>query len=495
MRDEFKFFCLRTRLFRKKFGSFQGALQVLGQGSEQRNGKPWTGVFMLSKCLTNSRILVLAAVVFGCAQGTKVTLPIATIDDANKLQTEVNIALTNHLDVLAYDEFTQAQKFNTAAQEGMRDGDDSVDIVARVKQGRDFLRAGYKISKVRRPLLEGVIKTRQMAIEAGVRNYPKYLPDFEKIDEDVRDEVVRVNEMTPQLFSKLQSRYMECELNSIKANNLEMDWNAIEKSKDENRGNKVAPKTFKQAEIDLRNAENMINANRGRPENYKESVEKAHYSTQLLIDTVTAATENDKNLDEDTALNIVFQNRKINNLQGKLGQVEKDKQKLGLELEDQSKKVSVASAAIRIQKAMESARKSFTKQEAEVYQQGDHLLIRLKTINFKSGGADLPGSSFGILAKVKKVALQLGPQQIVIEGHTDSYGDAASNDQLSQARAEAVAHYFETNGIDTDKVRAVGYGFKKPIASNKTKLGRAQNRRVDVIITPSGGERRMAHDF
>lgn len=450
---------------------------------------------MLSKCLTNFRILVLISIVFGCAQGTKVVLPVATIDDANKLQTEVNIALTNHLDVLAYDEFKQALKFNVAAQESVRDGDDSADIVARVKQGRDSLRAGYKLSKMRRPLLEGVIKTRQMAIDAGVRNYPKYLPDFEKVDEDVRDEVARVNEMTPQQFSALQSRYMDCELNSIRANNLQMDWNAIEKSKDENRGHKVAPKTFKQAEIDVRNAENMINANRGRPENYKDAVAKAHYTTQLLVDTVTAATENEKNLDEDTALNIVFQNRKISNLQGKLGQVESDKKKLGLELEDQGKKINLASAAIRMQKAMETARKSFTKQEAEVYQQGDRLLIRLKTMNFKSGGADLPGSSFGILAKVKKVALQLGPQQIVIEGHTDSNGDSASNDQLSQARAEAVAHYFETNGIDTDKVRAMGYGFKKPIASNKTKLGRQQNRRVDVIITPSGGERRMAHDF
>lgn len=451
---------------------------------------------MLSKCLTKIGVLATTILFLGCAQSTKVSLPLTTTEDANKLSDEVNIAMNNHLDVLAYDEFKQAQKFSKLAQEGIRDGDDNEDIVKRVKQGRDSLRVGYKLSKKRRPLLEGVIKTRQMAIDAGVRNYPKYLDDMNNADEDLREEVLRVNEMTPQEFSQLQSRYMDIELNAIKSNNLQSVRDGIENSRVEHNGHKIAPRTFKQAEIDLRNAENMIAVHRGRPENYKSAVEKAHYSAQLLIDTVAAATDNNKSLDEETALNIVFQNRKISNLQGKLGRAEKDKEKLGHELEDQGKKMSVATAAIRIQKAMETARKSFTKQEAEVYQQGENLLIRLKAMNFKSGGADLPRRSLALLAKVKRVLLQLGPQQVIIEGHTDSFGDSASNDQLSQSRAESVAHYFETNGIESDKVRAVGYGFKKPIANNKTRIGRAQNRRVDIIVTPTGAEqRRMAHDF
>jgi outer membrane protein OmpA-like peptidoglycan-associated protein len=90
------------------------------------------------------------------------------------------------------------------------------------------------------------------------------------------------------------------------------------------------------------------------------------------------------------------------------------------------------------------------------------------------------------LAKVKGIAQDLNPTQVVVEGHTDATGGPAVNQQISQDRAQAVATYFEENGIEGDKVQAVGKGYKKPIASNKTNKGRATNRRVDIIITPSG---------
>ena len=73
----------------------------------------------------------------------------------------------------------------------------------------------------------------------------------------------------------------------------------------------------------------------------------------------------------------------------------------------------------------------------------------------------------------------------MVEGHTDSTGSPGKNQELSQERAQAVASYFQSNGMESGKVEAVGYGFKKPLTSNKTKAGRAQNRRVDIIITPS----------
>ena len=79
----------------------------------------------------------------------------------------------------------------------------------------------------------------------------------------------------------------------------------------------------------------------------------------------------------------------------------------------------------------------------------------------------------------------LGEPHIVIEGHTDSTGSDAMNEHLSQRRADSVREYFVANGtLPKDKIVSVGYGSKRPLASNQTAEGRAINRRIDLIITP-----------
>jgi OOP family OmpA-OmpF porin len=75
--------------------------------------------------------------------------------------------------------------------------------------------------------------------------------------------------------------------------------------------------------------------------------------------------------------------------------------------------------------------------------------------------------------------------QIVIEGHTDSYGDDGANLTLSRRRAEAIGAYLSgTLGVQSFRISAVGYGETQPIASNDTPQGRERNRRIDVIIEP-----------
>ncbi|MBF0466715.1 MAG: OmpA family protein [Nitrospirae bacterium] len=71
----------------------------------------------------------------------------------------------------------------------------------------------------------------------------------------------------------------------------------------------------------------------------------------------------------------------------------------------------------------------------------------------------------------------------MVEGHSDSTGGYAYNMRISKRRAEAVKDYIVRHGaIETQKVEAVGYGYTRPIASNETKSGRAQNRRADVRV-------------
>jgi OOP family OmpA-OmpF porin len=72
--------------------------------------------------------------------------------------------------------------------------------------------------------------------------------------------------------------------------------------------------------------------------------------------------------------------------------------------------------------------------------------------------------------------------KVVIEGHTDSVGDPAYNKKLSQKRADAVKEYMVAKGIDANRIKALGFGEYRPIASNKTSKGRMENRRVEAAV-------------
>ena len=134
---------------------------------------------------------------------------------------------------------------------------------------------------------------------------------------------------------------------------------------------------------------------------------------------------------------------------------------------------------------LDNAQKQFSNTEADVYRQGDKILIRLKKMEFSIGKASVPTKSKKLLDKVALVAKQLGPQEVIVEGHTDSVGTAEVNNKISQQRADSVLGYLENEGISKSILQSVGYGFEKPLSSNKTRTGRAQNRRVDIWITPA----------
>ena len=70
-------------------------------------------------------------------------------------------------------------------------------------------------------------------------------------------------------------------------------------------------------------------------------------------------------------------------------------------------------------------------------------------------------------------------------GHTDNTGAAAYNQDLSQRRAQAVASVLINAGVGPQRIRSIGRGEDQPVASNLTPQGQAQNRRVEIIITPN----------
>jgi outer membrane protein OmpA-like peptidoglycan-associated protein len=96
--------------------------------------------------------------------------------------------------------------------------------------------------------------------------------------------------------------------------------------------------------------------------------------------------------------------------------------------------------------------------------------------------------SFPILDTVAQVLRDYPDISVEIQGHTDSQGNDAYNERLSQSRAESVREYLINKGIDAGRLTARGYGEARPIDSNRTSAGRANNRRVEFIRTDAASQ-------
>ncbi|MDJ1017960.1 MAG: OmpA family protein [Paracoccaceae bacterium] len=134
----------------------------------------------------------------------------------------------------------------------------------------------------------------------------------------------------------------------------------------------------------------------------------------------------------------------------------------------------------------EELRNSFDNDQIAVINTGDELIVRMpEAILFATDSAQLNGqlrSDLFILAD----SLNRYPDTTVrVTGHTDNTGTAGYNQDLSERRAEAVASVLRSGGVDAWRIIAVGAGESQPIATNQTAAGRAQNRRVDITITPN----------
>ena len=117
----------------------------------------------------------------------------------------------------------------------------------------------------------------------------------------------------------------------------------------------------------------------------------------------------------------------------------------------------------------------------------DNQIKITEQIKFRFGLTDLDPVSSPILdAVVKIIAAHADIAKIRIEGHTDNVGSAAYNKILSDGRAAAVANWLVKHGIDRKKLTNVGYGLEKPIDTNDTDAGRANNRRVEFHIEGEG---------
>lgn len=124
---------------------------------------------------------------------------------------------------------------------------------------------------------------------------------------------------------------------------------------------------------------------------------------------------------------------------------------------------------------------------AKVKEESRGVVITLSgSVLFATGKSSLLPIAKQKIDDVAKALKDQGYKSLLVEGHTDSQGSATKNDELSQARADSVRSQLISNGIPSDKIRAQGLGSSRPVADNNTSEGRANNRRVEIVVEPLG---------
>lgn len=116
---------------------------------------------------------------------------------------------------------------------------------------------------------------------------------------------------------------------------------------------------------------------------------------------------------------------------------------------------------------------------------GDNIILNMPSdITFATDQDQVVSDFYPVLNSVALVLRKYNRTIVDVFGHTDSTGDANYNYDLSQRRAASVADYLQAQGVDPRRFAVTGFGETRPVASNGTAAGRAQNRRVEIQLAP-----------
>jgi outer membrane protein OmpA-like peptidoglycan-associated protein len=143
-----------------------------------------------------------------------------------------------------------------------------------------------------------------------------------------------------------------------------------------------------------------------------------------------------------------------------------------------------AEKAARAKADADQLMKELSELKAQQTERG--IVLTIGDVLFATGKANLSPNANKSVAKLAEFLKKYPTRNVLIEGHTDSVGSDAFNLALSQQRANSVKEKLVADAVDAARITTVGYGKKYPVASNATKTGKAQNRRVDLIILNEG---------
>lgn len=418
------------------------------------------------------------------------------------------------------------------AREGLERGRNIEFVRGRAKEAEEYFVAAKEAAELARTALSQVMKSRQDAANARA---PELSPDlWEKAQGEFGDAIRYLErgdlKRAKRLDIEATSLYRDAELVAIKAQYLN-DTRQLIADAERARVDRYAPITLGEAKRLLAEAEKELNENRYDTDRPRSLAKQANYEAKhaiYLSEVVRDVGDRDLSVEqlilqwEDPlrqiagAADIVpamsdghealtgelvsFVEEMRNDNQSleqereeyltRLADMEEEvralDERLGGATEERAALIQRLQAQERVKQQFEQVERMFNNEEARVFREGNNVILRLVGLSFESGQSALRPENFDLLAKVEKAIDVFPRSELIVEGHTDSYGGDESNQKLSQDRAESVQQYMiNAMRIPSYRLIAIGYGETNPVANNETAAGRAKNRRIDVVIKPN----------
>lgn len=469
---------------------------------------------------------IVWVVVGACATAPPPSAPTGNPEAlVGQLESELASARANQVDLLAPGLFDEAQSAAVQARQSLEKGAKLSDIGAYVAEGNASLNKAKETAQVSRTVLGEANQAREKALAV----------EADKLGEPYQDVEQRYLRLTKAIennnlsyaqknAAKVQAAYRNLEIMAIK-NNALGDARQLMAEAEKAKIPKMAPTAYNDARLALSEAESYIDLNPYATEMIDQMSSRAEFMARRMMVIAKTSRQFDNMTPEASALY-------VEGLMTQLGDVLKVESLRDKPVDDQLSLLAGAAGRLRGKnQALESEIKTYqsqvgdleqrlaglqgysqeqeaTKQrladqrefnerfnqvqqyfrpdEAEVYKQGNQLVIRLRGIKFPVGQATLNPENYTLLSKVQKAIGAFDGSVVTIEGHTDSTGSTQTNQELSRKRAEAVKTYLVANKtLPAYRIRATGYGPDRPLAPNTTAEGRATNRRIDVLISPT----------
>lgn len=468
-------------------------------------------------------LFIAVAALSGCA--STATLTDTQVSDRypelKTLGNDLREADDLEVDMLAERSYTEAADYFAEAQTSAIKGASNTNNL--IKDGQDSLLIAKLSAKKASYELNDVMAARQRALGAGAKTKsPKAFAEAEAelhyLGNLVADDrVAKVRESRQEL----RTMYRQLEVKALKSATGQQAEERIKAAKVAN-ADKRAPLTFKQAKDELALSRSVLEVDADATDKAAVHAQKAYdlAGKAMQITEVIRELEQSDMTDEEVvlwyqrqlstavapaveSLDFSMANRDV------VAKVRKELERINgdakaseaslIALNEQHRKTlaekdriigdlkATSSADKKKQAEMESrfrvVQNMFKAQEAEVYRQGNNVLIRAFGFNFRSGQSEIQSDNFALLNKLTKAIGQFPASTIEVSGHTDNRGADELNLDLSTDRAKKVASFMtEVGGIESRRIKSFGYGETRPLASNETEEGRASNRRVEFLI-------------
>jgi len=464
----------------------------------------------------------------GCAGGQveveEVGTKVNPAEEVNRFDSEISNARKDQLNILAPTSFAKAEAYLDDAKKALKSGDEFSEILEPIGPGRAQLQNAEEMAQVARTTLPDAIKARELARAAGATNlgedYARAEEQFLKLTKAIEDNDLKYAQNNRE---KVAAAFDQLEVRAIKEQTLGEARKLIKQAEEEG-ARKLTPKTLEAAQQKLNDADAFISEHRYEREKIQQKSAEALFQAQRLVQVIRQSKQVEEMQPEQLTLwveGIISQttnklsapdmrNKSFDtqreNILGSIKSLQDDRQFLATQekahleeieslkqqvamLEGKTREERVAIERLEAEKQFNElynqVKGYFSADEAEVYKQSNRLIIRLRAMQFPVGQAVIMPSNYELLSKVQRSIRTFSEPDVVIEGHTDSTGSDEVNDHLSQQRAESVRDYLVANKtLQAEKIVSIGYGSKRPLASNETEEGRAINRRIDVVISP-----------